>query len=178
MVVTCYSHLTRYTFGENEARCRLHTINIEDNIQAVLISPDDDYAVLLGQKNNLSVHVVNLQQGLGEPKQLGLLESSIPRDVFDRHRDAASIVDRETLLISYHNGPSVHITLTLALDIYLERKGHESKPIQMCPTIVTTMLADPIVQQDAKKEQRYRKLEQRNGAHGSCSTQPELLHKI
>ncbi|CAN9402499.1 unnamed protein product [Alternaria alternata] len=159
LVVTCYSHLTRYTFGENEARCRLHTINIQDNIQAVLISPDDDYAVLLGQKNNLSVHVVNLQQGLGEPKQLGLLESSIPRDVFDRHRDAASIVDRETLLISYHNGPSVHITLTLALDIYLERKGHE-------------------IQQDAKKEQRYRKLEQRNGADGSCSTQPELLHKI
>lgn len=79
--------------------------------------------MLLGQENNLSVHVVDLREGLGEPRRLDLLESSIPGDVFDRHRDAASIVDRETLLISYHNGPSVHITLTPALDICLNRKG-------------------------------------------------------
>jgi hypothetical protein len=66
--------------------------------------------------------VVDLNEGqLRYSNELKLSKTHIPTHGFNRHRDAASIIDRETLLITYQNGLSVHITLKPALDM-LDRK--------------------------------------------------------
>ncbi|KAH6113686.1 hypothetical protein HBI69_130800 [Parastagonospora nodorum] len=120
LAATCYNCLTCYTFSEGEERT-LSTIEIQDdNIKAVLIHEEDDYAVLIGTGQCLSVYVVDVQSPLVQATKLELWETSTHTEyLFDQYYDAASIVDRETLLISYHGGLSVHITLTPALDTCL-----------------------------------------------------------
>jgi hypothetical protein len=123
LIVTCYDKLTRHTFDPDGKETPRVVMDIPgDKIEAILISPDDDYAVLLGRRQTLSVHVVDLNEGqLRYSNELKLSKTHIPTHGFNRHRDAASIIDRETLLITYQNGLSVHITLKPALDM-LDRK--------------------------------------------------------
>jgi hypothetical protein len=125
LVATCYNRLTRYTFREGEPGSASNSIEIpNDKIEAIAISDKDEYAVLIGAEQNLSVHVVDVRTGLGKTTKLELSKASKPINyAFDRNYDEASIVGRETLLISYHKGPSVHITLSPALDTCLGREG-------------------------------------------------------
>jgi hypothetical protein len=116
LIVTCNNRLTRHTFdSDGNEKPRFH-IDIQDKIVAILISPDDEFAVLLGEKEKLSVHLVDLREGRLRYHPQNELKLS-KTQIFDPNRDAASIIDRETLLITFHNGLSVHITLRPALDM-------------------------------------------------------------
>lgn len=80
---------------------------------ALIISPEDDYAVILGGRTSLNIHVVDLRDGLGKRVKLKL---EAPKDYAFKEGDAASIISRDTLLISYHKGTSVTFDLMYALD--------------------------------------------------------------